>query len=207
MAKLVCLLSGGIDSPAAAYIMIKKGFDVVFLHLYTSREHKSLGTVKKIVRRLEKVTGRKLELYAGDQTVNQGIFKSQCESRLTCVLCKRMMYRTAEAFAKKVKAGGILTGENLGQVASQTLKNISTLSKATKLPVIRPLLAMEKNDIIKIAQETGTYDISISVKARCEFVPNKPETAAGEAEVAVEESTLDMEFMIKESISSVKKIL
>ena len=207
MQKLVCLLSGGIDSPVAAYLMLKKHFDVILLHLYVSEEKKSLETVKKLVKQLVKASGRKLELYVGDQTANQKIFLSQCESRLRCVLCKRMMYRIAEAFARDVKAGGILTGENLGQVASQTLKNLSTLSRATKLPIVRPLIGMEKNDIIKIAKDIGTYDISISIKSGCDFVPSKPETAASEAEVDVEESTLDMKKMVKNSLDSIEKIL
>jgi thiamine biosynthesis protein ThiI len=207
MPKLICLLSGGIDSPVAADIMLKKGFDVVLLHLYTSESKKSLVFVKKIVKQLELNSKKKLELYAGNQAQNQKIFASRCESRLMCILCKRMMYRIAEAFAKKIRAEGILTGENMGQVASQTLKNLSTLSRATKLPIIRPLLGMEKNDIINIAKEIGTYDISISAKSRCEFVPSKPETAASEAEVDVEESTLDMRQMIKDSLGSIERLL
>lgn len=203
MPKLICLISGGIDSPVAAHIMLKKKFDVIFLHLYTSEDKATLPFVKKIVKKL----GKNLELYAGDHTINQKIFTSNCESRLTCVLCKRMMYRIAEAFGKKHKIEGILTGENMGQVASQTLKNMSTLSKATKLPIVRPLLGMEKNDIIKIAKEIGTYGISISAKSRCAFVPNRPETAASEAGVDVEESTLDMDQMIKDSLDSIKKEL
>jgi thiamine biosynthesis protein ThiI len=194
MEKVVCLVSGGIDSPVAGYLMKKKGFEVVFL--YCENQPKTDGaTLDKIKRLVKKVKGR--ELYVASHGGAMAKIVDRCESQLRCVLCKRMMYRSAEKLAKQVKAKAIVTGENLGQVASQTLANMAALDSATKLPVLRPLLTMEKNETIATARRIGTYDISIEKSPSCPFVPKHPETQADLAEVESEELFLDLDKLVK----------
>ena len=152
-------------------------------------------TLDKVKRLVKKVKGG--ELYVASHGEAMAKIVDRCESQLRCVLCKRMMYRSAEKLAKQVGAKAIVTGENLGQVASQTLANMAALDSATKLPVLRPLLTMEKNETIATARKINTYDISIEKSPSCPFVPKHPETQADRAEVESEELFLDLDKLVK----------
>ena len=194
MEKVICLISGGIDSPVAGHIMVKKGYDVVFLYCENQPEIDDV-TLSKVKRLVEKVGGK--ELYIAKHGETMAAISNKCDSPLRCVLCKRMMYRSAEKLAEQVGAKAIVTGENLGQVASQTLANMAVLDSATYFPVIRPLLTREKNETMAIAREIETYDISIEISPSCSFVPNRPETQADPAEVKGEESLIDLDELMK----------
>jgi thiamine biosynthesis protein ThiI len=193
--KVVCLISGGIDSPVAGHIMIERGYEVVFFYCENSRtrDTKTFDRVKKLVR---KVGGK--ALYTANHGDAMEEFVGKCDSHLRCLLCKRMMYRSAEKLAKKVDGKAIVTGENLGQVASQTLANMAVLDSVTYLPVLRPLLTMEKNETMAVARRIGTYDLSTDEAPGCPFVPGSPETQADPAEVKGEESLVDPKRLVEE---------
>ncbi|MDR0198479.1 MAG: tRNA 4-thiouridine(8) synthase ThiI, partial [Methanomassiliicoccaceae archaeon] len=124
--RLVALISGGIDSPVAAYKMIGRGADVVLLHM-DNRPHtdgRCFDKVRKIAHRLATVTEREIPLYVADHGKNQTLVRKGCDSSYQCVFCKRLMMFTAKEFALRNGCSGIIMGDSLGQVASQTLRNI-----------------------------------------------------------------------------------
>jgi thiamine biosynthesis protein ThiI len=170
--KAVALISGGIDSPVACYLMKKKGMEIIYLHLKT----KNSDSIK--VRRLIDSFDRGAKMAVIDLVPTLTKIAEQANRRFTCVLCKRAMYREAEKFAKSEDATFIITGENLGQVASQTLENMAVLDNAVTIPVLRPLLCFDKKDITKIAETIGTINVSIEGNNKCAFVPDSPVTRA-----------------------------
>ncbi len=180
--KAVALISTGIDSPVAAYIMKKKGLEIIGLNLSSGDE----TAVKHICKKI----GIK-KLYTAFHTPILKEIKEKTDQDLICVLCKRMMYRIAEKIAKKEKASFIITGENLGQVASQTLDNLAVLSQATSLEILRPLLCFDKNEIIAIAKKIKTYELAQNI--RCPFVPKHPATKASLERVQKQESKINIE--------------
>ncbi len=182
--KAVCLMSGGIDSPVAAKLVMDRGVKLYFLH----------GTIdgkRDKIKRLVSLLDKKAEIRFYDQRAFLERAYKKIDKKYICLLCKRNLYRQAEAYAKEVGAEFIVTGEALGQVASQTLDNLYVLESAITIPVIRPLIGMNKEEIVKIAKKIGTYEISIKGNKRCPFVPSKPSTAASIDKVVDEESKLN----------------
>ena len=173
--KLVALLSNGIDSPVASYLMSRAGAEVILLHMdnrpYT--DDRSIENVKAIAERLREVTGKEFPLYLAPHGPNQTIISERCDSHYQCVMCKIVMQRTARELAKKLGASGIVMGDSLGQVASQTLKNIRAESIVLDFPVARPLIGLDKTEIIDIARRIGTFDISIRPTDGCNALPPK----------------------------------
>lgn len=178
--KLVSLLSGGIDSPVAAYMMAEVGAEITLLHMdnrpYAGDE--IIEHVQRIAARLREVTGQEMPLYLAPHNVFQDAVTGGCDGNYRCVMCKRGMQRTAKAFAKKNGCGGIIMGDSLGQVASQTLKNIRSENLGLNFPVARPLIGYDKLEIEEIAKKIGTYDISIEHVSGCTLVPSGPITEA-----------------------------
>jgi len=197
--KLISLISGGIDSPVAAYLMLKQDAEVVAVHMKNS-ESENLEKIKLLVKQLEKSSGKNIKTYVVPHVGNQSEISKNCNRRFQCILCKRMMYHIAEEIAKKEKADAIVTGESIGQVASQTLQNLMVENSAVKIPVIRPLIGFDKNDTIKIAKEIGTYEISIKDDKRCSFVPDKPATMARIEQILEEEKKIDIKKMLKDAV-------
>ncbi|MFA5333463.1 MAG: 7-cyano-7-deazaguanine synthase [Candidatus Nanoarchaeia archaeon] len=181
--KAVCLLSGGIDSPVAAKLAINKGIEVVFLHAQISDKKKKIEELANAI-----VKDAKIFYY------NHSIFlkkaKENCNNRYLCLLCKRNMYKEAEKLAIKEKADFIITGESIGQVASQTLKNIKALSQGINIPILRPLIGLNKQEIVNLAKKFRTYGLSIIDNNRCPFVPNQPSINATANEIINEENKL-----------------
>lgn len=138
--KLVSLLSGGIDSAVATYMMIKRGFGISLLHLsnWPFSDKKSLSKVDAIAKILRGYYGEPLKLYTVAHGPNQTDIMRNCDRHLTCVLCRRFMYRAVEQIAIKDECQAIVTGESIGQVASQTLKNLHAISSAVKTPILDP---------------------------------------------------------------------
>lgn len=202
--KLVALLSGGIDSPVASYIMSQRGADVILLHMDNGiySDGKDIDKVKLLTERLETVTGKKFPLYKVDHETNQTLIKQRCETAYQCVMCKRTMQHVAREFAKKHGCSGIIMGDSLGQVASQTLRNIRAENQELDFPVVRPLIGMDKKEIVKIAQDIGTYDLSIIPTSGCGVVPLKPITEARPDKVMELQSKLDFEKMISDCVES-----
>ena len=205
--KLVALISGGIDSPVASYIMSKMGADVILLHMdngiYAGED---VDKVVKLSKRLEEVTGKKFPVYVLNHEVNQTMIKERCEHSYQCVMCKRTMQHVAREFAKKHGCSGIIMGDSLGQVASQTLRNIRTEGAELNFPIVRPLIGMDKNEIIEIAKEIGTYEISIIQTGGCGVVPLKPITEARTDKVLELQSKLDFEKMVADCVESARLI-
>ena len=177
--KVVSLLSSGIDSPVATFLMMKRGCEVIALHFnnepYTT--FKSTEKVKKIAEKLKSYSsGIKFKLYM----VKYGEYLKNCidhgPERMTCILCKNGMYKIAEMIAREENALAIVDGSSLGQVASQTLPNIVVTRNSVKTPILSPLIGLDKVEIEMIAKDIGTYDISIEKDKGCSAVPRYPET-------------------------------
>jgi len=206
--RLVALVSGGIDSPVAAYKMTERGADVILLHM-DNRPHtddRCLAKAKKIAGRLSVVTGKEIQLYAADHGINQSLIKKGCDNSYQCVLCKRLMMHVAKEFALRNGCSGIVMGDSLGQVASQTLRNIRSESSGLDFPVLRPLIGLDKLEIEAIAKEIGTYDLSILPESPCGVVPQRPITEAEPHKVAYLQSLLEFDRMVINSADSAKRI-
>jgi len=180
---LVSLMSGGIDSPVAAWMMMKRGCRVIplFIALDSFLDETTIARAERVVEVLSQYQpGTRLTVIrdtylaeAKKELVKKGMEK------YTCILCKRRMYRIATAFAQQAGAKGIVTGESLGQVASQTLDNLVVLTDAASdVPIYRPLIGFDKEDTIRIAREIGTFPASVSPASGCKAVPLGPSTKA-----------------------------
>ncbi len=202
--KLVSLMSNGIDSPVASYLMSKMGADVVLLHMDNRpfTDDRSIENVKMIAERLREVTGKEFPLYVVKHGTNQETIRDGCDRQYQCVMCKRVMQRTARELAKNLGASGIIMGDSLGQVASQTLKNIRSENIGLDFPVIRPLIGMDKLEIEAIAKEIGTYEISIRPTNGCLIVPERPITEAEPQKVIAMSEKIDVDCLGKNSADS-----
>lgn len=178
--RLVSLLSGGIDSPVAMWMMMKRGVEVYPLFM-DQRPYVGEDYVERAIdafRVLSRYIPEDSELYAAPfGEVMKRIMESPIP-RLRCLLCKRSMYRVASAFAETIEARGLITGESLGQVASQTLDNLYILDEASSLPVLRPLIGLDKVEIEHLAMKIGTYQVTAKTVHGCTVVPDKPATKA-----------------------------
>ncbi|HVP94948.1 MAG TPA: tRNA uracil 4-sulfurtransferase ThiI [Methanoregulaceae archaeon] len=179
---LVALVSGGIDSPVAAWMMMKRGCRIipVFVALAEFLDETNLMRARNVIESLKPwQPGIDLIVIEDDYLSRaKKILVREDEIKYTCLLCKRRMYRLAVEFARMHGAKGIVTGESLGQVASQTLDNLIVLDDAAELPVYRPLIGFDKEDTIRIARKLGTFQISISKAKGCGAVPKGPSTKA-----------------------------
>lgn len=202
MAKLVSLISGGIDSPVAAYLMLRRGVELVAIHMDNRpfTDEKNLNKTMSLVRHLQHLTQSPIRTYVVPHGPNHIAFARNCQRHLHCLFCRRMMYRIAERIAQKEGAAGILTGESLGQVASQTLQNLMVENQVVRVPVIRPLIGLDKVEIIDIARKIGTYEISTLPGLCCTIVPKKPSTAARAGDLHDEEQKIDLGALIEKSL-------
>jgi len=206
--KLVCLLSGGIDSPVACWLVMKRGSltTPIYFDNYPFTDETTLKRAVAVAKKLaEWAVGYPMKLYVVPHGPNLIEIKEKCPERLTCILCKRMMYRIAEEIARRERAEGIVTGESIGEQASQTLWNLKILDEAAKqFPVYRPLVGFDKVETENLARKIGTYEVSIQRAKACEAVPKKPATKASLKSVHKAEKTLDIEEMIRKSLKNVK---
>lgn len=206
--KVVCLLSGGIDSPVACWLMMKRGCPIIPVYFDNSpftdeaTTRKAIATAKKL---FEWAIGFPQKLYIVPHGENLSVFQEKSPRRLTCILCKRMMYRIAERIADGEKAEGIVTGESIGEQASQTLQNLHVLNEAAqRYPVYRPLLGFDKTETEDLARKIGTFEISIKKAKGCVAAPKKPATKARIEEVRIVEGKLNIEEMVKDSLANSK---
>jgi thiamine biosynthesis protein ThiI len=174
--KVVALLSGGIDSPVAAFLMMKRGVEIIPVHMYMGE--KTLEKVRKIWNQLKRYGyGGKGELIVVKPKERERILEKLREmkkEKYTCVFCKYMMVRHADRIAREFGAKGIVMGDSLGQVASQTLENMYIVSQATDLPIYRPLIGLDKEEIVRIAKEIGTFELSTLPEDEIPFIPKHP---------------------------------
>jgi thiamine biosynthesis protein ThiI len=196
----ILLISGGIDSPVAGYLMGMQGLDLVLVH-FDNRPFTSDNEVEKatsLMKQLDNALGKESLRLLVPHGKAQAEFAKCCRRNMECVLCRRMMLRVAEKLAKKHDAGFIVTGESLGQVASQTLANINVEERSTSLPVLRPLIGFDKVEIERIAKSIGTYDISIRPGLCCTIAPKKPSTYSKIADAMDEETKVDIERLAED---------
>lgn len=201
--KLVVLLSGGIDSPVAAWHMINVECNVILVHFHN---YTSTGTaVKDKIVKLAKVLSEyqpKIKLYLVPFKEIQTEIIKFIPSKLRMIVTRRMMLRIAEKILEKEKADALVTGDNLAQVASQTLENLSVIHKVTKHPILTPLLGENKEDIIKTAKKIGTYELSIMPYSDCcSFLIDKhPETRAKPEVIEGVEKNLKIQELVGKAL-------
>ncbi|MEM4598940.1 MAG: 7-cyano-7-deazaguanine synthase [Candidatus Diapherotrites archaeon] len=201
--KALLLLSGGIDSPVAGYIAMKKA-DVLALH-FASEKVTGRESIEKSIK-LCKILGIK-ELLVIDISDELIEIASKCKHAYYFVLMRRFMLRVAEGVAEKKGCCLIVTGESIGQVSSQTLKNLSVISQAVKILIARPLLCLEKDEIVHMAHSIGTFDASKGPEYCDALGPKHPVTKASLERVLEEEKKLPVENMIDNAIKRSKKVL
>ncbi len=206
--SVLVLFSGGIDSAVAAWMAMKRGCKPVLLYMDSSPfSNQKVGSkrVKEVFKKLrEWSAGYEMKLYRIKTGKIMEEITGNTRENLTCLLCKRMMYRLAEKVCKENKAKAIVTGENLGQVASQTLDNLNVLDQAVEIPVLRPLIGMDKDEIMNMAREIGTYEASIIPSGGCTAVPESPRTKGRIGEVLKEEKNINIEKLVKTSLKTLK---
>jgi thiamine biosynthesis protein ThiI len=201
--KVLCMLSGGIDSPVAAWFMMKRGCKVSFTHFhpFASNEQAMKSKVPQLIKALSFYNAGDAELWVLPASYLE-IETLKAPSQYRNVIFRRFMGRVAEKVAKKINAKALVLGDSLAQVASQTLDSILCFDNAVSLPVLRPLLGFDKEEIVNIAKEIGTYELSIqSYKDCCSIVAEKPKTNPQVEDVLKIEEKLDVEGAINSCIN------
>lgn len=191
--RAVALMSGGFDSAVAAWMVQKRGvaLDHVFCNLGGAAHELGVLRVAKLLADRWSY-GTQPRLHAIDFQPLAEELQSRTAPRYWQVLLKRLMLRAAEAVARARRAEAIVTGEALGQVSSQTLTNLSTISAVTRMPILRPVIGMNKEEILAVARQIGTHDLSAVVGEYCALVASKPATEASEEAILAEEAKLDL---------------
>lgn len=206
--KMVALISGGIDSPVAAWLMMKRGCEIIPLYLNndpfsddTTRERAMI-----CIDVLQKWTPhKKLTIYEAPHGDNLLAFLENCNNRLNCVMCRRMMYRIAIEVLKREDAHGIITGCSLGQVASQTSHNMLAEMYGMEYPIYHPLIGLDKLEITDIARKIGTFEPSTRPATCCMAVPEYPSTTATVQEVEKAEKLINVPSLVESAMKNIKK--
>ena len=205
--KLMAKLSGGIDSPVAAWQMMKRGcvLDMIHFHSHPMVDTSSIEKAQELAQKLTHYQhDTRLFLVPFSEIQKRIIVSTPIPYRV--VLYRRFMMRIAEALAEKQRAGAIVTGESLGQVASQTLENITTIEDAATMPIFRPLIGMNKQEVVDIARRIGTFETSSLKDQDCcsLFVPPHPATRSEPDVIREMESLMPVEDMMKEALAGVE---
>ena len=203
--RVACLLSGGIDSPVAAYRLMRRGCTVLFVHFhsYPILSRASQEKVREIARVLTRYQQRaRLALVPFGELQQQVVLSVPPEVRV--VIYRRLMLRIAERLARRWGARALVTGEVIGQVASQTLDNLTTIAKAASMEILRPLVGMDKDEIADEAQRIGTFPISIMPDQDCctLFTPRFPATRARPVDADTAESALPVDEMVAAAVAA-----
>jgi thiamine biosynthesis protein ThiI len=208
--KAMMMLSGGIDSPVASYLLIRRGITIECIH-FASPPYTQSGVIYKLEDLLAKLNRYQatIKLHVVHFTKIQEAIYANSDESYAITIMRRMMYRLAERLAKRKKCLVIANGESLGQVASQTLNSVSVINAVTNMPVIRPLAVMDKLEIMDIAKRIGTYEISIRPFEDCctIFAPKNPKTMPHIDEVIEIENRFDWQTLIDEAIKNVETII
>lgn len=207
--KSLLLLSGGIDSPVSGYLAMKRGVQLEAIHFH-SPPFTSERSKQKVMDLAEKLTeyGNSIKVHVVPFTkLQQHIFREMPDGYAMTIM-RRMMIRISEQVCMNESILSMTTGESLGQVASQTMESMNAINEVTNYPVIRPLVSMDKNDIINISRKIDTYDISIRPYEDCctIFVPRSPKTKPTREKVNMFESQEDFSALIEETISGIEVV-
>lgn len=196
------LMSGGIDSPVSLYYLLRQGHEMVGVHL-DNRPFTDDTPLEKItdhLKVLEQRFGRKIPLYVLPHGPTQITLMRETDRHVGCVLCRRFMWRAAERIAERESATFLATGEALGQVASQTLTNMRNATAAVQLPIVRPLIGFDKQEIEAVAREIGTYGISTRPGVCCQAVPDKPATRTSLVQILQQEDRIDADQVLEDCV-------
>lgn len=207
--KAMLMLSGGIDSPVAGYLSMKRGVEIEAVHFF-SPPFTSERSKEKVIDLTKKLAGifGSMTLHIVPFTDIQQAIREQVPENYSMTSMRRMMLRITDEIRKKQEGLAIITGESLGQVASQTLESMYAINEVTNTPILRPLISMDKTDIIKIAEEIDTLDISIRPFEDCctIFVPSSPKTKPKREKINQYESFFDFEPLIQEAVQEVETL-
>ena len=207
--RATCLLSGGIDSPVAAYQMMKRGVRLDFVHFHSvpRTDPASLEKTEDLARILARYQGRCRLAMVPLLPIQEKIVAA-CPARLRVLLYRRFMVRISQRIAWRFKAPALVTGESLGQVASQTIENLSAVEAIATLPVFRPLIALDKQEIINTARRMGSFETSILPHFDCcsFLVPERPATKSNDRELSQAEELLDVDALVSEALQGVEII-
>lgn len=207
--KVVVLLSSGIDSPVAAYLMMKRGCEVIALHC-----NNDPFSGPKVTENFNLLVDQ-LNIYASGVPIKRRVIdygeyltvaKEKAPEKMTCVLCKSGMYRIAEKLANKLGADAIVDGSSVGQVASQTLSNILATRYGVDMPILSPLIGLDKEEITKISKDIGTFDISKIDDGGCSAVPRYPETHADLERVKKACEDMDQDTEVQKAFENIRKL-
>ena len=207
--KAVSLLSGGIDSPVASWMIAKRGVQLELVHFfsppYTSQQAKE--KVIALARELTPWCGRMTLSIIPFTEIQEEIRRACPEDHFTLIM-RRFMMRLAERVARRTGCKALVTGECLGQVASQTMEAMAVTGAVTRLPILRPVVGMDKEDIVRVAREIGTFDTSILPYEDCctVFTPRHPRTKPKLSEVEAAEAALDVAALVDESVNGIERI-
>ena len=205
------MMSGGLDSPVAGFLSIKKGVNLKAIH-YFSPPYTSLNALQKVVDLLERIAvytnTETIDLYVVPFTKIQDRIHEKANQIYMVTLMRRAMYKIADKLCHKKDIDVIINGESIGQVASQTLESMKVVNEVTNIPIIRPLATYDKEDIISIARKIKTYDISIRPYEDCctVFVPEHPVIKPDLEKVILEENKCEFGDLIDETINNIEKI-
>ncbi len=207
--RAALLISGGIDSPVAGYMMAKRGLELIAVHFasppYTSERAEQ--KVHSLLKQVSKYSGR-ITLFVVPFTETQESIKDNCPEEIFTVIMRRMMMRTAQIIAAKQGAGALITGESVGQVASQTMPAIACTDKVCELPVFRPLIGMDKDEVVAISRKIDTFDISILPYEDCctVFTPKHPRTRPTIEYVEECEKALEVDRLVSQAVDGVRTV-
>ncbi|MGD0177229.1 MAG: hypothetical protein ABSC50_10435 [Candidatus Bathyarchaeia archaeon] len=205
----MCLISGGIDSPVAAWLLMRKGVEPVFVYFdnYPLCDQAAESLAIETVRRLcERAKLQRARVYVVSHAPDLQVILSKCPAKFACMLSRRIMFRVAEGIADRERCDAIVTGDAVGQKASQTLQNIVAADCVlNKVRVLRPLVGMNKQQIVKFAMEIGTYEVSIRPGvASCGVPTDNPSTSARRDRLAEVETALDISGMVARAVQSAR---
>lgn len=208
--RAALLISGGIDSPVAGYMMAKRGLELMAVHFasppYTSERAEQ--KVHSLLKQVSKYSGR-IALFVVPFTETQELIKDNCPEEIFTVIMRRMMMRVAQKIAAKEHAGALITGESVGQVASQTMQAIACTDNVCEIPVFRPLIGMDKDEVVAISRKIETFDISILPYEDCctVFTPKHPRTRPTIDYVEECEKALDVDRLVNEAAENARFVL
>ena len=205
--RAMSLLSGGIDSPVESWMVAKRGMELecIHFHSYPFTSEKSQEKVRDLAQILAKYCGR-VRLHKVNMLEIQKSIGLNCKDEEMTIISRRFMMRIAERVAESRHCDALVTGESIGQVASQTIQGLTCTNASVKMPVFRPLIAMDKTEIIEVAQKIGTFETSILPEEDCctVFSPKKPVTKPKLDRIEKSENKLDVEKLIQDAIDNIE---